>query len=419
MLFSLALSILYGLLTILLGDAVVISLFQKPEIKFLVPLAALGIVATFVYNMGWNGCIATASIWANGTMLVTQMCAQALLAPLSLFAGYGIFGVTTVYLVLGPLVAGAFGIAVALRIVGLAAPNFSTLKSALAFGLPLAGGSLVGAIQTNLYNALLSRFGTSVQLGNYSVAQRVGPLVEVVGFPIQTLSFPTFSKLSAKESLVLGFRTISKVLALLTIPVSMMTMVLSPMLIIALYGNGYAAGWPYLSLLSVSWLISGFGATVANSLLTGQAKTTLNFRLSVVGSMAGILASLLIIPFLGVNGASIVSAVAALPPLLISLRYVSTLYGARYPFGEVVKVLLLSAVSTAIALGLATFAANMLPLLPAVLVSAAVGLMFYAISVKRFEVIGEEELMLIARASSSIPFIGGLLSALIYFYNKI
>lgn len=417
--FSLGLSIIYVILTLVLGIAIASSLFQKPEIEFLIPLAALGNLAMFVYNAGWNGCIATDSIWANGTMLITQMSTQAVLAPILLVEGYGIYGVTAVYLVLAPVLAGIVGMVVASKKVRPVSPDLAALRSSLTFGLPLAGGLLAGSIQSNLYNALLSRFGTSAQLGNYSVAQRVGPLVDVVEYPINTISFPFFSSLSTKENVAAAFRAMVKLLALLAIPMSLMLLSLSPLVIVVLYGNGYAAGWPYLSLLSVSWLIGGLGTAVTTSLLTGQAKTTLNFRISVVGSVVGILASVILVPVLGVTGAILVSVIASIPPLLLSLKYISELYGVRYPMKEVAKVVLLSAASAASAFGLARFTASLMPMILALIVSGGIGLIFYAVAIKRFEVISKEELELIERSSVSIPIGGRFIHTIVYIYRRI
>ncbi|GBC70404.1 hypothetical protein HRbin02_00171 [Candidatus Calditenuaceae archaeon HR02] len=141
------------------------------------------------------------------------------------------------------------------------------MRELLSFGLPLSGSGLLFTVRQSVQNVLLSRFASSMDLGNYTVAMRLGPLVDAVNYPITTMLFPTFSALSERNNVRIVFNKLVKLSLVVVAPTSLLIMVLSRPLLLTFFRTAYEQGWPYLSILAVHWLTYALGGNVANYLL--------------------------------------------------------------------------------------------------------------------------------------------------------
>ena len=135
---------------------------------------------------------------------------------LLLLFGYGIWGVAFSGSILAPLSSGILGSILVLNKIPFRNPSMKALKESLKFGFPIYSGNLTNSVQSNVFNALISRFASSLELGYYSVAQRLSPIIDILTYPLNTLMFPMFSKVSSNSNTSLFFQKLIKLYAMLT-----------------------------------------------------------------------------------------------------------------------------------------------------------------------------------------------------------
>lgn len=411
------LTVIYSFIVFLVGRYVLFYVIGKPEVMFLMPLVVLGMLCNGVYSIGWNGSIILDRVWLNGLMLLVQALVQYTLSIILILLGYGVWGVALAYYVIAPLFSGFPSFLITIRSIGFKSPNWSLLRDAFHFGFPLFGGSLIGSVQGNVYNLLLSRFSSSLELGFFSVAQRMSPFIDVLVYPLNTLLFPTFSRINAKENLGLVFSKLVKLYAMLAFVSSFLIAVLSKDLLGIFFGSSYTGGYFYLELLAFSWLLTGFGGGVAVNLLIGQGNTKLVFRINLLGSLVALGLSFLFIPLLGVVGAILVGIFSFWPSFILSLRYVKSVFGIRYPFFDVVKCLFVSFLSAVLAFLISNLVIydNLLR----VVFSGLTGLFLYIFLVKRFNIISDSELSILEDSFKFIPLLGFVINLFISLYKKL
>ncbi|MGC9069262.1 MAG: polysaccharide biosynthesis C-terminal domain-containing protein [Thermoprotei archaeon] len=412
-----SLTITYSFIAFFIGGYILTYVIGKPDVLFLMPLVVLGMVCNGVYSIGWSGSIILDRTWLNGLMLVLQALIQYTLSIVLILLGYGVWGVALAYYVIAPLFSGFPSFLMTIKSINFKRPRWDLLKDAFHFGFPLFGGSLVGSVQGNVYNLLLSRFASSLELGFFSVAQRMSPFVDVLVYPLNTLLFPTFSRMSVKENLNLVFSKLVKLYALLVFISSSLIIILSKDLLRMFFGASYVSGYFYLELLAFSWLLMGFGSNVSVSLLIGQGNTKLVFRINLLGSLVALGLSFLFIPWLKVAGAILVSICSFWPSFVLSLSYIKRVFDIKYPFADVVKCLLISSLSVI----LAFLVSGLIPydnLLRTVIVGL-VSLSFYVFLMKRLNIISDSELLILEDSLKPIPFLGPVIGFLISLYKQL
>ena len=163
--YSLLLNSFYAIIIYLIGTFIINSFFQKPEASFLIPIYSVGVIVGWIYNLAWNGGIMIDKVWINGMMLILQILVQYGFSVLFLLFGYGIWGVAFSASILAPLSSGILGSFLVLNKIPFRFPSIEIFKEALKFGFPVYSGGLISSVQSNVFNALISRFASSLELG--------------------------------------------------------------------------------------------------------------------------------------------------------------------------------------------------------------------------------------------------------------
>jgi O-antigen/teichoic acid export membrane protein len=215
----------------------------------------------------------------------------------------------------------------------------------------------------------------------------------------------------------LVFSKLVKLYAMLAFVSSFLIAVLSKDLLGIFFGSSYTGGYFYLELLAFSWLLTGFGGGVAVNLLIGQGNTKLVFKINLLGSLVALGLSFLFIPLLGVVGAILVGIFSFWPSFILSLRYVKSVFGIRYPFFDVVKCLFVSFLSAVLAFLISNLVIydNLLR----VVFSGLTGLFLYIFLVKRFNIISDSELSILEDSFKFIPLLGFVINLFISLYKKL
>ncbi len=415
----------YAIITLFIGEWLALNLYSKPEIIPFIHLVAIGIVASVLYhNIAQTVSLILDKTWIFSLMMLIYSATQASLVPLALITGFKFYGVAFVYFILMPLLSSIPGLTILFKYFKIKKPDLTKLKEMIKFGFPMAASNYVAMPVARIYEALISRFARSIELGNFYVAQRLNALAGIFLYPIDTLMFVNYSKLNKSEDLNIAANFTIKIIAYFIAPISMFTLFFSKQLITVLFGRYYSEGWIYLSLIALSWLVYCVGENVLYRLLASQGNTKEVFKLSTISIFIGLALYLVLIPMFSIIGALISSIIASWPSYFLALRYVKNKLNVKIRFNEIIKILLASVLSVIpsfmLWLSLSSISRAGVVQYYALLSSCIlISFSIYVLTTKRMNIIRDSEMDFIERSLKQIPFAGNLISLVLGFYKKL
>ena len=355
LLFELVTGVLLTLLCFLLADFLATSVFQVPEAKVLIEVASLTILADSFLKVSQSTFIGLERLEFTSLTLILNAGIRCFLAPLLVFLGYGIMGAIQ-GLIVAQLTAGIIGIII-FYVVFFRNPTeksltkldiTGTLKTLLIYGLPLSVSVVIGGFLPQFYNTLLK---DTTALGNFQAAVNFTVIITFFTVPIATVLFPAFSKLKAKEekkTLRIVFQSSVKYGALLTLPVTLMIMVLSEPLVFAVVGTEYSEAPFFLTLYSIIYFYVGLGSLSLGNFLNGQGKTQITMKLALLTLGLGSLLGWIFIPQFGVVGLIVANSIAGFPSLFTGLWWVRKHFGATIDLVSSAKIFLASGIAAVV-----------------------------------------------------------------------
>jgi len=414
------LAIVYMLLAYFLGKLLIVYILGKPEADFLIPIVSIGIVAQMLYRIAWESCILLDKTWINGIILIIYASTQYILSLLLLYFGYGIWGVALAFFVIAPFASSLPGLVIIPRNIKIRKPKNNKIKEILKFGFPLASASLVTTLAGNIYSVILASFATSVELGNYSIAERARTILDIMILPLTTLLFPTFSKLNG-GNLRLAFDILIKFFSILIFPITLIIFFFPKEIIILFFGSSYINAWIYLLFFSIYWTTTALGKIIIKEMLASQGYTKLVFKITTLESVLIITLSFILIPLLKVIGAILALFLSFWPSFIFYLIYTEKIFKMKYNFILISKVFLVS-----LFVSFNAFLINLLVqlfiihnvLAPTVL-SLMIASILYIFLIKRIKLLHDNEILFIEKSLSIIPLIGKIISFSFSIYKKI
>ena len=356
LLFELITGVLLTLLCFLLADFLATNVFQLPETKVLIEVASLTILADSFLKISQSTFIGLERMEFHSLTLILNSGIRCFLAPLLVFLGYGIMGAIQ-GLIVAQVTTGIIGIIIfyiaflrdyskkdALSKMDIK----ETLKTLLRYGLPLSVSAVIGGFLPQFYNTLLK---DTAALGNYQTAVNFTVIITFFTIPIATVLFPAFSKLKAEEekkTLRVVFQSSVKYGALLTLPVSLMIMVLSEPLVFAVVGAEYTEAPFFLTLYSIIYLYAGLGSLSLGNFLNGQGKTQITMKLALLTLGLGSLLGWILIPQFGVVGLIATNLIAGFPSLFMCLWWIRKHFGATIDWESSAKIFLASGIAAVV-----------------------------------------------------------------------
>jgi len=365
LLFELVTGGLLTLLCFLLADFLATSVFQLPEAKVLIEVASLTILADSFLKVSQSTFIGLERLEFHSLTLILNAGIRCFLAPLLVFLGYGIMGAIQGQIV-AQLTAGIIGIIIFYvtffrnpkKETGSKIDITGTLKTLLRYGLPLSVSVVIGGFLPQFYNTLFTQsfeivngVNYTTALGNYQTAVNFTVLISFFTVPITTVLFPAFSKLKAEEekkTLRVVFQSSVKYGALLTLPVTLMIMVLSEPLVFAIVGTEYTKAPFFLTLYSIIYLYAGLGTLSLANFLNGQGKTQITMRMALLTLCMGLLLGWILIPQFGIVGLIVANSIAGFPSVFTGLWWIRKHFGATIDLVSSAKILLASVVAAVV-----------------------------------------------------------------------
>ena len=362
LLFELVTGVLLTLLCFLLADFLATRVFQLPEAKVLIEVASLTILADSFLKISQSTFIGLERLEFHSLTLILNAGMRCFLAPLLVFLGYSVMGAIQGQIV-AQVIAGIIGIIIFYaaffrnieKEAGRKLDITGTLKTLLRYGLPLSVSAVIGGFLPQLYNTLLTQSYTiasnttyTTALGNYQAAINFTVIITFFTMPIATVLFPAFSKLKAEEekkTLRVVFQSSVKYGALLTLPVTLMIMVLAEPLVFAVVGTQYTDAPFFLTLYSISYLYVALGNLSLANFLNGQDKTQITMKLALLNLAVGLSLGLLLIPQFKVVGLIVANLFAGLPATFLGLWWIRKHFGATIDWRSSAKIFLASGIA--------------------------------------------------------------------------
>ncbi len=364
LLFELMMGAILTIITFLLADLLAARLatatLPQAELKTLIQVASFTIIADSFLALSQSGFIGLERTEFYSLTIILSAGIRCFLSPLLVWRGYSYLGALQGQ-VIAQLSAGIVAIIIFLTILFRTSweGKFSdfnlkaTLKTMLRFGLPLSVSIIAGGFLPQFYKDLLNQSITnySTVIGNFDAAVNFTVIITFFTVPISTVLFPAFSKLKSKEEknlLRTIFRTSVKYGALLTIPVTLMIMVLSEPLVFAIVTTKYPDAPFLLVLYSVIFLYVGFGNLSLANFLNGQGKTQITMKMSLLGLGMGVLFGWLLIPPFGIVGLIVANSLFVLPSLFAGLWWIKKHFGATVDWKSSAKIFVASGIATVV-----------------------------------------------------------------------
>jgi O-antigen/teichoic acid export membrane protein len=213
--------------------------------------------------------------------------------------------------------------------------DMGLMKGMFGYGLKAQVGNIIQRLNYRLDVFILNYYLPIEQVGIYGIAVVLGETLWGVSGSIATIVFPIASASTDKKALVTFTNQITRVSLTLILGFSFVLALVSKPLIILWFGPEFAdAGaallWllPGISIFSVSNILANY--------LAGVGLVAKNIYSSIVSGLVTIVLDIILIPRMGINGASIATSISYIVFTLMTLGFY-----IRYTQARVADILLL------------------------------------------------------------------------------
>lgn len=221
--------------------------------------------------------------------------------------------------------------------------NFKLIKEALYFTLPILPGSLAFLFVSLSDRVILERYISLNELGVFSVAITLASVLNIV---IQAL-YKTFEPILFKEYFQENFQETNlklyKIYLLCIFIGAFGSSIFSKEFFIIATSGDFRAGYKLVPFFIVSVIISGIN-TYLNILMIANKKQKMVSLVSIVSAIVSVILNLILIPYYGIYGAIIASAVSFLFSNII-FQY-NTIIIKKYGITQVVLILFVVLIPT-------------------------------------------------------------------------
>jgi O-antigen/teichoic acid export membrane protein len=357
LIFEIAAGLALSFLSLLLASFIASTIFHRPEITSLIAIASVAIFSESLLIASQSTFVGFERMELNSFTTICQATVKSAISPILVFLGYGALGAVLGY-TLSFLAAGIIGLATLYFILfknlkkakAKGSSTSETLKKMLQYGVPISISSILLGFLTQFYGFMMAFYCSNAMIGNYKVATQFAILLTFFTAPIATVLFPAFAKVNPeneKNLLQTVFKSSIKYTAILLVPATMATMVLSKPMISTLFGEQYVYASFFLTLSVIGNLFSGFGNLSIGSLLTGLGETKTLMKLSLLTLLIGLPLAFLLIPSIGIVGVILGTLFAGIPSMFLGLHWIWKHYKVTVDWRSSAKIFLASTISAA------------------------------------------------------------------------
>ncbi|MGC8629124.1 MAG: oligosaccharide flippase family protein [Candidatus Micrarchaeia archaeon] len=290
------------------------------------------------------------------------------------------------------------------------------MKSIFSFSMPIAGSNFVSALPSNLAVVLLGMYAAKSVVGDYGVASRVASILGIFTGSLVVM-LPLLSGMLARKRTNKEFGSVLSyllyVIFLFSTPFVVFFAMFSHEIMSTVFPE-YAGVYEYITLMSLSVLFSMLSAP-ASSFIVGKAKVKKVLEFSSIIGISELVLIFVLVPEFKAFGA--IASLYFFGALLGDLLYLRE----AHKEGIIIKAHRLYRVLIANALLCVVF----LPLIIlriystyALLAGFALIFVFYPPALVAAKALDKQDAERLAKASSSIPFVGSIVRLLLKYALK-
>jgi len=345
--FGLSVSLILSIVVFLFSNSIA-NLINRPEISILLKILSVSIFVTRLGQISANLLLTRKKVLIFSSYQVINT----LIKIIAVFGLIYLFGPTAITLSWGYLLAFFLVVVFLLYFVlkeynqiskeskleqqHKLKPNEKNifLKEYVSFGLMSTGIIAVSVFLGSTDKIMLSLLGVSnAEIGIYSLVFNLVASLGIVPSAITTILYPSVSEMFGKDKIgemrsIITFS--SKIIFILLIPLLAVLLLLPSAFISLIYGASYSSGWVVMVILIFGILFRYISSPAGNG-LAAMKRLDIDFKILIVAVIGNILMDALFIPYYGIAGAAIGTAVSNILIFASVLFYSNKLYKFKLP----------------------------------------------------------------------------------------
>ena len=188
-----------------------------------------------------------------------------------------------------------------------------TTRKLLGFGAQIFGANAINMINYQADIILIGFFLTATDVGYYAVAVGLSRFFWIIPQAIQTITYPATSEYWANnnhDALQTMIDKSMKYTACILLPVGLGVGFFAKDIITLMFGEGFGYAVLPLQILIVGTVIFGIACKAIGSSLAGVNRPDLSLKTTSAGAILNIILNVLLIPYFGIIGAAVATAVS-------------------------------------------------------------------------------------------------------------
>lgn len=220
--------------------------------------------------------------------------------------------------------------------------NYITnIRETLNFGIKVLLSNGINQINYQADTILIGYFTNAVYVGYYSIAVMLSTFFWLIPQSIQAITYPAISEYWSKNNLEAIQMIVDKSIkysACLLIPIGMLVTFLSQPIIDTIYGNNFDVAILPLQILILGTIINGSLQRPIGSILYAIGLPDLNLKIFTFAAIGNIFLNILLIPLIGIVGASIATTFSYIFITFLILHYTLKYTHIKIDFAWILKI---------------------------------------------------------------------------------
>jgi O-antigen/teichoic acid export membrane protein len=193
-------------------------------------------------------------------------------------------------------------------------------RNLLDFGIKMFGANLVGTLNSQIDTLFVGYFLPASSVGYYGAAVNLSRFFWLVPQALQTISYPATSEYWSRRNRASLERMVDKSMrysALILFPVGLGVALFAGEVVALIYGPDFSSSKLPLQVLLAGTLVYGVTCTSIGGTLAGVNRPDLSLKAAAASALVNTLLNLILIPKLGLIGASLAMTISLLVSALI------------------------------------------------------------------------------------------------------
>jgi len=410
-----------SIITVAFSTYIAVFVFHNASDSFIVDIAAISILTTMLYGGTSSALVG----YGNGRRVSTAIISVSIVQG-TVGIGLALTGFGALSPLIGLILGSTTGFIIALLYIyvvekaKLRRPTFRFMKRMLKFSLPITVSNFFSTVTNNLALIVLGIFTTTIILGNFGVASRLGSLIDIITGSISLSLLTAFSSSFAGAQ---GSRDIGRIYSnsvyfsfILVAPLLVSVVVLAKPFSFTAFSSVYSIAPLYIRILGIGMII-GLFSTYAGAALVGANKVKTMMKYNIIISIIQLLLIPLLIPtFKGLGAVLLLFFITPILGDIFFVRLMIRYFDLKLKVKRLLLAVTANVVSAAILYILLIYLSWNYELLIAVAFFTMLAV--YPALLGALGGISEAEISTINKMSASIPIVGNVIRILALYSSK-